>query len=763
MDKSSVHRIEPDEQGRVYNQPDPAAPESKRDAKWYVDNIKYCCSFYDQWYTTVTTGNFGTSANLSTQGSNTSAPSGMQFGVPFETPVRQMIRMMSYYNGYQPNLDYNHLTKNVTTTNLMPSWIRSQKIYSIINVMKDVVSQMISNIDFDMENLNDDAQSEKKAMLDKLMIQYELRDQLQALAAQGATIDSSGGRNFEMAEDIKYWMEEGYKDQEADNLIRIARHLWLTYGLEEKYLQAFIHAITAGRCGIEHTVVNGKQKFNLWMPYELIVDVRKDDEFNRRAQFVGTIKYLTPNEIFTMWPDMLIHKDEIEEMAKESSMTAPYNTMTNMSWWYYGGAQQRGVAACVTAYWKTLRPEQRITEINEFGKAKLRKVNGDEAGDRMIEDVCQGTLIGNRFLTQAGYANNVVEDFYDKSKVRLPIQVYLPNMLDGVARSVTSRMSALSDEYDAIRFKMREMIGRAKGKTYFVKGWKFGNNANQKEIDHDLTTLGFHVLTHSGEQETWHDDEGNVIEPLDMTLDPNVLRLQDILNMINQEMLEVAKVSLTSLGNDNVQKYMGTGVMQNAVQGGSGNSTLYSNYINFIQHNMQYATDIAKYLYTEDESDFAQNIIGKRGVEYLKLSKKLRYSNPLAILKVAPFITNEQRMRLLAIADRLSQQGGIDLPDYIDVELATTMPDLKRTLKYSTAKKKAENEHEQAMMAQLDQLAQQNRDLAAQMQALIREQGMNQRHQQTIQADQRSQNMQIASDHLMNAQQIANQPQPQAQ
>jgi len=742
MNKNSVHRIQPDEQGRVYNQPDPAAPESLRDAKWYVDNIKYCCSFYDQWYTTVTSGNFGTSANLSTQGSNTSAPSGMQFGTPYETPVRQMIRMMSYYNGYQPNLDYNHLTKNVTTTNLMPSWIRSQKIYSIINVMKDVVSQMIANIDFDM---------------DKLMIQYELKDQLQALAAQGAIIDSSDGKNFEMADDIKYWMEEGYKDQEADNLIRIARHLWLCYGLEDKYLQAFIHAVTAGRCGIEHTVVQGKQKFNLWMPYELIVDIRKDDEFNRYAQFVGTIKYYTPNQIFTMWPDMLQFKDEIEEMAKESSITVPYNTMSNMSWWYYGGAQQRGVAACVTAYWRTYRPAPRIEEINDYGQVKLRKVNGDESSDRGIEDICQGTLIGNRFLTQAGYCDNVVEDFYDKSKIRLPIQVYLPNMLNGEARSVTSRMSALSDEYDAIRFKMREMIGKSKGKTYFIKGWKFGNNANQKEIDHDLATLGFHVLTHSGEAETWNNDEGNVIEQVDMTLDPNVLRLQEILNIINQEMLEVAKVSLTSLGNDNVQKYMGMGVMQNAVQQGSGNSTMYSQYINFIQHNIQYATDIAKYLYTEDESDFPQTILGKRGVEFLKLSKKLRYSNPLAIVKVAPFITSEQRMRLLNIADRLSQQGGIDLPDYIDVELATTMPDLKRTLKYSTKKKAAENEHEQAMLAQLDQLSQQNTQMAQQIQALIREQGQNQRQAQSLQNAEKLKTMQIASDHILNAKQLENQ------
>src|ERR1017187_2403769 len=89
----SVVLIKPDANNRQYYQPDSAIEESLRDPSWYVDNIKYACTFYDTWYTPMMTP-------LVTSGvaGSGNAGSGSDWGNNDETPVQNMMRMMSYYN-----------------------------------------------------------------------------------------------------------------------------------------------------------------------------------------------------------------------------------------------------------------------------------------------------------------------------------------------------------------------------------------------------------------------------------------------------------------------------------------------------------------------------------------------------------------------------------------------------------------------------------------------------------------------------------------
>jgi len=725
-----VVRIKADTANRQYFQPDVAASEKERDPIWFADNIKYICTYYDCWANILLTSRMGSNTGGNPAGANQGSTDSTMWGIPGETPVQHMVRMMTYYNGWQPNIDYAHLTKNVTTTNLMPSWIRSQKVFSVVNVMKDVMSQMLANVGFDIENLTEQAQSTKKEMLDKLMIQYEMKDYMGQLADLGINIDSAQGKNFDLPEDVQRFVTEDYKDIDSTVMMSIADHLWSCYDLTDKYLQMWVHSRTAGRCGFEHQVVNGTYRPNVWMPYELIVDNRVDDDYNRKAMFVGTIKYYTPEQIFVIWPQMLSYKEEVNEMARESTNGLPYNTMSNLTWWYYSGSQQRGMVACVTGYWKTIRPDVKKKEKTAYGDDHYRPLRDGEAGGEELEDWMQGTIIGNRWLTDYGYRNNVIENFYDKSKVESPIKIFLPNMNLGESRSQTSRISQLVDEYEAIRFKIREMIGKSKGKVYFVKGWKFGNSANQKVISQDLSSIGMHVLTHSGEAEDFRGEEGNVLEMMDMTLDPNIDKLSIILNMINQEILEVGKISLTSLGNDQVQKYMGLGVQQNAMQAGSGSSSEYTQFMNWIQMNMQYGIDLNKYLLTEGDEEKAELIVGKLGVQYLKISKSIRYQNPLLTLKIAPFITSEQRARLLQMADRMASQDKLDYLDYLEIEMATTVPALYKDIRWGIKKSEMKADKEKAMEQMLQQLSEQNKQLHQENMMLQGEHGKNVRQTQ---------------------------------
>ncbi len=717
-----VVEIKPDQNARMYTQPDPAASDSERDPIWYIDNLKYICSFYDQWFNTILASQNG---RITNNAGNTSSQNNSFGGFPSETPVNRMIRMMSYLNGWQPNLNYAHLTPNVTSTNLMPTWIRGQKVYSVLNVRKDVMSQLLANVDFDVNNMTEEAQGKKKKLLDNLMIQYEMKKALEQVSnSTGVNVDFSGGKQFEFPEDVKYYIEEGYKDMDSEILTKIAKSLWIQHSLEDKFLQSFIKDVsTTARAGVEHTVVNGKQMMNFYKPYELIPDPRFDDDYQRNAQFAGYVKYYSPNDLFALYPQMLKHKEKVLEMAREQSMGLPYNTMSNMTWWVYGNGQQRGQIGLVKAYFKTLRPEGRKEITGKYGKKVVVKVRDNEDGQRMVEDVCTGTLIGNKWMTNYGYCTNVQEDFYDKSKVKLPLFIFMPNMNLGDSVSIVSRLSDLSDERDAIRLKIREHIGKSKGKGFFVKSWKFGNSANQKAMMQDLSTTGLVVLTHSGEPEDFRDDNGDVLEPIDMTLDPNVIKLQEVIATIDQEIMEIAKISSSALGNDQVQKYMGAGVAQNAMQQGSGNSSDYSSFIHFVQMNLQYAVDVAKYLFTEDDTDYPTKVIGERGVEYLKLSKSIRYSDPLTCLTISPFIGKEERNTLINAANMIAGQGGMGMLDYIHVLSSKTMPELRNKLEFALKQKESKDEHEKAMLAAIDQLHQQNQQLVQQIQMFMQQAG----------------------------------------
>ncbi len=228
---------------------------------------------------------------------------------------------------------------------------------------------------------------------------------------------------------------------------------------------------------------------------------------------------------------------------------------------------------------------------------------------------------------------------------------------------------------------------------------------------------------------------------VDMTLDPNVLKLYDVIGAIDQEIMEIAKISATALGNDQVQKYMGAGVVQNALQQGSGNSSIYSSYINFIQMNLQYAVDVAKYLMTEDDSEYPAKVIGDRGVEYLKVAKSIRYSDPLTTLVISPFITNQQRQSLMAIADRVAGQGGMDMLDVINVMVSKTIPDMKNDLEYGIKKRKAETEHEQAMIQAIKDLQAQNAQMTAMITNMQQQSVGVQKQREKLDAD-------VASKHL---------------
>lgn len=695
--------------------PNQMVSEAEKTPMWYAQNIKYLAQFYNL----PLKNNYSFEAAGGDRTAQTADPYQNAYQ---NSPVQYMLQMMLYYLGRQQNMNYNHLDKNTTTSNLLPNWIKGHRIHNLISFMKDAITKMLQNTEFSVKSMSEMAVSDRKRMLDFLMIQFEMQGVFDTISdTYGLHIDFANGQRFDQEEEVTNYMQNGgYKDEDEEIQTMLASNFWYQNNAISKFIQAFMHGSITGVTGIEHYVYNGRQVMDVIMPHQLIVDRRIDDDYNRYARFVGVIRPYTAEEIFERWPNQdPKQREEIQAMALSSAFGGMYNTTNNITWWNYGNEYTGNMITTVTGYWLTYRDLGKKRYENKYGIQKVRKAGAQEPGDDAIVDICKGTLIGNAFMANMGYINNVAEDFYNKNRPLLPVQVFMPNMLLGESRSIVSRLHELQDERDLYKFKIKDMVAKSKGRTVLIRGDKLGNATTVKELYDDLSDLGMTVVVTNGEVDP--EDNGPVVEQIDMTMDPNVKALFEIIAQIDREMEEIANISKISLGQQ--QTYIGLGTQENVMANASGSTYIYSGFMDFIQRNMQYAVDVAKNLATTDDTDYYQMLIGRRGVEYLKMAKKIRYNNPQVFLKINDVIDDKAKERLVTIAQALAQNQVIDMLDFIKIETAKTYYEIKGYLEYSLKKKEKKAETQAAMQQMLDQVSEQNKQLAAQGTAGINQQG----------------------------------------
>jgi hypothetical protein len=697
----AYHKLEPNRQSPLA--PDQRILEAKRTPQWYADNVRYISRFYN-----IPLNN---SFIQEYQGQDSSK----KVDVFEDNPVQYMLRMMLYYLGRQPNLDYNHLSGTTSTGNIMPNWIKGQNVHNLISFLRDRINDLLRAAKFSVTSMSEVSISERKQLMEILMVQMEMQGQFAQIEQEfGIRMDLANGKKFEFKEDIDYWMQNGYIDLDAEIEAALAENFWVSNHGHSKFMQAFLHTAVTGLCGTHHYVSNGMHCMDIVMPHQIIPDRRIDDDYNRKARFVGIIKPYTVDEILTLWPNTNpTQVEELRAMSKNSNAGAPFNT-DNVTWWTYGHSSGNTITT-LTGYWITYHDLGKKTFTNSYGIEKLRDAKDGEVGDDFVEDVAKATVIGNAFVTDFGYINNVAEDFYNKNKPLLPVRVFMPNMLLGESRSIVSRIHQLQDERDMYKFKIKETVARSKGRVAVIRGDKLGNGVNVKELESDLATLGITVVTTDGEAAQLGgggEDRGHVVESLDMTMDPNVEALLLIIQQIDKEMQEIANVSDIAMSQQQV--YVGLGTQQNAMQNSSGSSSLYSLFMDFVQQNVQYGVDVDRHLITLDNADRYESLIGRRGVEYVKLSERIKYNNPLVRVIIDPVIPKEAKERMISIAQAVAQNQGMDMLDFVKVEKSNSYIEVEKFLAYSIDKKKRELEAQQAMQQMVQQVNQQNTELAQQ-------------------------------------------------
>lgn len=615
-----------------------------------------------------------------------------------ENPIDDMIRMFTYYLGKQYNKDYYYTTKDQNNCDLPSVWINGQKITSLIDFMVGNAIKMIENIEPSVKNNSKAAVNKRTRLLEKLLLKFEVPEFFDAMSKLGVEFNPAGPQNFEVSEDVYRFMEYDYKERAEILAQKITEDILLRNDFQDKYKQAFLYTLLGGMVGIENQIENGKQKFDVVLPYNLIIDRGKDDDFLRHSRFVGRVDWLTTSEIIEKYQDQLSAK-EIDEIKKINTnnlyqllelTSHPYS----MTWAFTNNSVP--ILACVTGYWigaKDLRYEETKDKYGNKHYARMRK---NRKGAHWTQTIYQGTLIGNKYVVNEGEQMNQVRNMDNMSDVQLPIQVFMPNMVMGENRSIVQRLHQHQDRIDFITNEITKMMTRSKGKVYLINRQKLGTSTPQDVIS-DFERMGMHITDGSATGEDYvPGSENRLIETVDMTLDPNVQMLISLRRDEEGMMEEIVNVPKIAMGQQS--GYLGAKTQAGTIaQSNIGTSYLYQGFIRFIERQLSYALNQYK-VSLMDEPEDEIPVVGTRGKEYLKLIDGFQFEEIGVYLKVKDFIDESARERMILNAQAAMQNGMIDMVDYLRIEQAKSYSELISELEYSINKKNRDNDKKQEMM-----------------------------------------------------------------
>jgi len=703
--------------------PDLEAPEKDRTPKWYFNCVKYYSQFFNMPFNQFDE----TDDELKKQ----------------DTPVEQMIRWYAYYLGRQPNFDYNHIVNHSTAATIQPVWNKGQKVGKLVDHLSGSMSEMLINAKITTKALSKKAKNKRSKIIEDNMVKYDAAFLFKDLEKNyGVTFNPiAPKKELSTPEDLARWAEYDYKEQGEIYAQMIANALYAKNKGYSLYSKCMRDAIITNIAGIHHYVENGQAKQERVPPYKAIIDLSVEDDLNRKAQYAGVVNQRTISEIIKKYggkPKGLSDSEiaELKKMAKkgvDDTFLNRYNTTNNINWYDISindSTKTVDKITEVTMYWITLRDSRYKVNEDKYGNKNINKLNDEkdknkkEKGDFFVYDVCKATVLGNRFIVDWGYCNNVVRDVENQSDPQLPIKFFIPNMTLDQYRSLVSRIHEYQDSIDVCQYKIKEVMGRDIGKVYIVNGNKLGTKT-PRELITDLKSMGLSVTEGTNGEDSDISVNQRLVDFVDMTLDPNILNYIQLRKDYELMMEEIASVPKIALGQE---VNVGLGVQQNVMQSASkGNLNLFNGFTKFLEENLQYATNCQKNVYAIEGNTDAEWVIGERGLEYIKQTEDFLFESFLIYLKVESVIDEASRKELLDIAFNLSQNGQIDMLDWLKIKSATNLTELENELESSLNKKKREAMEMQQKQMEQQMMMQQQQQQAQMQQVAVKEDSANQR------------------------------------
>jgi hypothetical protein len=323
--------------------------------------------------------------------------------------------------------------------------------------------------------------------------------------------------------------------------------------------------------------------------------------------------------------------------------------------------------------------------------------------------------------------HDVLEDPNQIGNKLFPISVFEPNVFLGINRSLVDRLKGKQKELDAINQRVRENYTMDLGTVLSFNGKKFKNGLTPELMYEQLRRTRITVSTTSGLEDDITNNEP-LMQREDVSLMRDIHNYLSIKQAMQQDIKEIANVSAMTMGRQDT--YVGLRTQQNS-QALAANSVQY-----YYMGVMQVFADAAamgveyvrKDIYKNPTKQKWLSLLGEKGVEMMNLISKQPLWKLQAYISTRDIIDPVRKQRMLGMLDNLAATGQIDVMDWLNVEDAKTITELKSSFAYSL-NKKAEMQRIQAMIAQATNVQRTDIMAEGQMQSkMIEQRGMNQRN-----------------------------------
>ena len=646
--------------------------------------------------------------------------------------AQEAIENWSYVFGAQQNTNFAYMQKDFQGNSIPAVWISGGKIGELYNHLKGRIIEDISNIEISAQNLSRDAASKRSEMIEKLRMKVRLQNLGLARDESGVQYNpgASIGVDVNSMEDVEEFATK-WQDEYSIICEKMARNILNYDYLQNKYISVAQDQIVGGLSGMLTQVINGRVVNEHIPTHKLIWDNRIDDDFNSEAWVCGVLENQVPyQKVIEMFgkelgPEAIA---EIRAMADPKNVDEAqawaqfYNTGNGIPLWWSDWATSKMCLSYARVWWIGPRDYRYKSTNNRYGVPRYKKINDDEfyfadggdgnpkklkgsdiPGDFIGYDVHTCVIIGNKYVIQHGYANNVVRPMDRREKPMLPIHIYCNNMALGGNRSIVSRLRKHQDELDRLAWKIQDITAKAAGKVFLINGSKL--DVTSTEMLSDFKIMGLHVTKGASGESDDPSDGQRMLEVVDMTLDPNIIRYVELRNEQKMEMEEIASVSKIALGQQ--QNVVGKGVQMNTVnQNSYGTAGLFYGLVNYFERILQYGVNLQQMLWASSETTEEVLVLGDSGAELLSIldPKEFGTQQLKVQIKLNNFVDSTQKERIKSIALAQAQNGAISAIDYIEhIELAKSPTETIKGLKQSQIRqeKKIMQQQQQAQEAQM--------------------------------------------------------------
>ncbi len=466
-------------------------------------------------------------------------------------------------------------------------------------------------------------------------------------------------------------------------------------------------------------------------PYNYARVSYKDDDFGRYDFARGMVSQLHKDDFLAKYADDLTQKEQNEIRNGDFLRTpffAGFPSVMPQGFNYPAYDYQNNSFTTITWFWKsTLDSGYGVKTDEEGNKVIYKKRKGSESKKGVpLQIIRRATIAGYSYVVDYGIHDTIEDPNQEGNKV-FPITCFAPNTMLGTNQSLVDRLKHKQQELDAIDNKVREFWLTDLGTIIALNGKKFKDGVTAQQVYSELKRTRMTVATQSGLE----DDVTNN-EPLMQREDVSLMR--DIQNYINikqglkQDIKDIANVSNIVMGSQ--QQYVGLRTQQNSAALSS--SSIQYTFAGVLQVWADAAAIAVEYV----RKDIAKNptktkwltLLGDEGVSVIKELSKYPLFKLQAYISTRDLIDPTRKQRMLAMLDNLMATGQIDFEDWLNVEDATTITELKQYAKYSVRKKQ---QLAQVMQMMNNATNVQRAEVLAQGQQeakMIEQQGANQRN-----------------------------------